>query len=92
MDTGRQHGIWTGVCGEMASDPLMTPLLLGLGIDELSVAPPHVPQIKYLIRRLHHKEAVALAESALQSESAAEILSRSEALVRQAAPGLFPSI
>ena len=92
VDTGRQHGIWTGVCGEMASDPLMTPLLLGLGIDELSVAPPHVPQIKYLIRRLHHKEAVALAESALQSESAAEILSRSEALVRQAAPGLFPSI
>ena len=92
VDTGRQHGIWTGVCGEMASDPLMTPLLLGLGIDELSVAPPYVPQIKYLIRRLRHKEAVVLAESALQSESAAEILSRSEALVRQAAPGLFPSI
>ena len=91
VDTGRQHGIWTGVCGEMASDPLMTPLLLGLGVDELSVAPPHLPQIKYLIRRLRHKETVALAESALQNESAAEILARSEAMVRQAAPGLFAS-
>ncbi len=52
VEAGQQHGIWVGVCGEMAGDPLLTPLLLGLGVNELSVAPPSVPQIKYLIRRL----------------------------------------
>jgi phosphotransferase system enzyme I (PtsI) len=89
VEAGHQHGIWVGVCGEMAGDPLLTPLLLGLGVDELSVAPPSVPQIKYLIRRLKLAEARELTEFALECESGAEILARSEAHVRAAAPSLF---
>jgi phosphotransferase system enzyme I (PtsI) len=89
VEAGHQHGIWVGVCGEMAGDPLLTPLLLGLGVNELSVAPPSVPQIKYLIRRLKLAEVRKLAESALECESGAEILARSEAHVRAAAPSLF---
>ena len=42
---GARNGIWVGVCGEMAGDPVLTPLLLGLGVDELSAAPPLVPQL-----------------------------------------------
>ncbi len=89
VEAGHQHGIWVGVCGEMAGDPLLTPLLLGLGVNELSVAPPSVPQIKYLIRRLKLAEVRELAEFALECESGAEILARSEAHVRAAAPSLF---
>jgi len=91
MTTNAAHaaGIWVGVCGEMAGDPLMIPLLLGLGVDELSVAPQAVPQIKYLIRRVKMSEAKEIAEAALTSESSTEILDRSQKLVRSVAPSLF---
>jgi phosphotransferase system enzyme I (PtsI) len=88
VDAGHKNGIWVGVCGEMAGDPDTVPLLLGLGVDELSAAPPLVPQIKYLIRRMKMTEARALAEFSLNCESAAEILARSQALTRQIAPSL----
>ena len=74
---------------EMAGDPALTPLLLGLGMDELSVAPSLVPQVKFLVRQLKVSDATALAEFALNCESGREILERSQALARTAAPGLF---
>ncbi len=89
VDAAHKKNVWVGVCGEMAGDPTFTPLLLGLGVDEISVAPPIIPQIKYLIRRLKQTEAEALAQFAMTSESSAEILSRCEAFVKTAAPGLF---
>jgi phosphotransferase system enzyme I (PtsI) len=89
VDAGRKAGIWVGVCGEMAGDPVLTPLLLGLGVDELSAAPPLVPSIKFLIRRLKLSEAKELAEFALNSESAPEILARCQAFTREIAPSLF---
>ena len=64
------------LCGEMAGDPALTPLLLGLGVDELSATPSLVPQVKYLMRALDLAEARELAAFALHSESAAEILLR----------------
>jgi phosphoenolpyruvate-protein kinase (PTS system EI component) len=73
----------------MAGDPMMTPLLLGLGVDELSVAPANVPQIKFLIRRLKSNETRELAEFALECESGAEVLARAESCVHAVAPGLF---
>ena len=91
-EAGRKNGIWTGVCGEMAGDPLFTPLLLGLGVTELSVAPGIVPQIKYLIRRLKMDEARGLAEFALDCESSDEILTRCHLLVRQIAPSLLDDL
>jgi len=51
---------------------VLTPLLLGLGLDELSAAPPLVPQVKFMIRRLKTSETAALAEFALNCESGAE--------------------
>jgi phosphoenolpyruvate-protein phosphotransferase (PTS system enzyme I) len=88
-DAAHAAGIWVGVCGEMAGDPLMIPLLLGLGVDELSVAPASVAQIKYLIRRVKMSEAKEIAEAALKSESSTEVLDRSQKLVRSVAPSLF---
>jgi len=88
VDAAHQRGIWVGVCGEMAGDPVLVPLLLGLGVDELSAAVMVVPRIKFLIRRVKLSEARELAEFALQCESGAEILARCRALVREVAPSL----
>jgi phosphotransferase system enzyme I (PtsI) len=63
--------------------------LIGLGVDELSTAPPVVPQIKYIIRRLKLTEAQALAGFALQCESPSEIYARCQQLARETAPSLF---
>jgi phosphotransferase system enzyme I (PtsI) len=89
VDAAHKHGIWAGVCGEIAGDPFLTPLLLGLGVDELSCAPPVVAQVKYIIRRLKLTEAQALAEFALQCESPSEIFARCQKLARETAPSLF---
>jgi len=89
VEAGHKHKVWVSVCGEMASDPVLTPLLVGLGVDELSVAPPLVPAVKFVIRRLKLSEAQELAGFALECESAAEILARCQELVRQIAPSLF---
>ena len=89
VDAAHQHGIRVGVCGEMAGDPVFVPLLLGLGIDEFSAAPPLVPSVKFVIRRLKFPEAQNLANFALSCESASEILGASQDLCRSVAPDLF---
>jgi phosphoenolpyruvate-protein phosphotransferase (PTS system enzyme I) len=91
-DAARHNGIWAGVCGEMASDPVLTPLVLGLGVHEISVAPGSVAKIKYLIRRLKMSEARELAEFALTCESGDEILQRSKYLAESVAPSLFEPV
>ena len=89
VDAAHRNGIWVGVCGEMAGDPVLAPLLLGLGVDELSATPSTVPALKFLIRRLKMDEARKLAEFALNCESGQEILERAQALAREIAPSLF---
>jgi phosphotransferase system enzyme I (PtsI) len=89
VDSAHNHKLTVSVCGEMASDPVLAPLLLGLGIDELSAATALVPAIKFIIRRLKMEEAKSLAEFALTCESASEILARCQELAHQIAPGLF---
>ena len=89
IDAAHRNAIWVGVCGEIAGDPVLVPLLLGLGVDELSTAPAGVAQVKYMIRRLKLSEVRELADFALQCESPAEIHARCRSLARQAAPSLF---
>jgi len=91
VDAAHKHGIWTGVCGEIGGDPVMVPLLIGLGVDELSCAPAVIPEVKYIIRRLKLDEARTLAEFALQTESPSEIYARCTELARTMAPSLFDS-
>jgi phosphotransferase system enzyme I (PtsI) len=89
VEAAHLNKIWVGVCGEMAGDPVLTPLLLGLGVDELSAAPSLVPQIKYMIRKLKLTESSALAGFALDCESGSVILDRCQKLARSVAPSLF---
>ena len=89
VEAAHRKGLWVGVCGEMAGDPAMVPLLLGLGVDELSCAPPLVPQIKKLIRQIKQSEAEALVKQAFECDSGSEIHALSRQLARKVAPTLF---
>lgn len=67
------EGVPLTVCGEIAADPRFTPLLLGLGVHELSVAPRHIPAIKNAVRSTSIVEAIALAERVMTLSSASDI-------------------
>ena len=89
VDAGKANGIWTGVCGEMASDLSMVPLLIGLGVGELSVASSMVPRVKMLIRNINMSKAKELANFAINSDSPKEIHKRAEELSKEAVPNFF---
>jgi phosphoenolpyruvate-protein phosphotransferase (PTS system enzyme I) len=89
VEAAHAHRVRVSVCGEMAGDPIMVPLLIGLGVDELSAATPVIAQVKYLIRRLKLAEARELVAFALQCESPAEIATRCQQFAQRVAPGLF---
>ncbi|MDN7177620.1 phosphoenolpyruvate--protein phosphotransferase [Caballeronia sp. SEWSISQ10-4 2] len=69
-DGAAKHGKWVGVCGALGGDPVAVPLLVGLGVTELSVDPASVPGIKALVRKLDYPLCRQRAEDALALESA----------------------
>ena len=69
----REAGQWAGICGQMASDPLAIPLLLGYGLNELSVPMTLIPDVKEMVSVINMREAVSIAERALTLKSAEEI-------------------
>jgi multiphosphoryl transfer protein len=68
-----RHDRWVGVCGELAADPAAVPVLIGLGITELSVNGPSIPAVKQAIRSVDAEVARTLADEALKLSSAAEV-------------------
>jgi phosphotransferase system enzyme I (PtsI) len=76
IGAGHNAGIWVGVCGEMASDIVLTPLLIGLGIDELSTSPTMVPRVKRAVQCLDLPACRELARQALLENQTSEILRR----------------
>jgi phosphoenolpyruvate-protein phosphotransferase (PTS system enzyme I) len=75
-DAAHANKIWVGVCGEMARDVALIPLLIGLGIDELSVGSTSVPRVKMAVRSLAVPECQQLVNEALQLQTSSEILAR----------------
>jgi len=73
MEAGHRHDIWVGMCGEMAGDPLAIPLLIGMGIDELSVSPVVLPRIKEIVRGLDSQQCRHLADTVIDFSSGSEI-------------------
>jgi phosphocarrier protein FPr len=73
VDAARHAGITVSVCGQLASDPTAVPILLGLGVDELSVNPPAIPEIKAKIASLSRVKAKAIASAVLQLDSASAV-------------------
>jgi phosphotransferase system enzyme I (PtsI) len=77
------NSIWVGVCGEMAGEITLTPLLLALGVDELSASAGLVPRVKKAVQTLDTKECNRLLEDVRDLDSAAEILERCEEVARR---------
>jgi phosphocarrier protein FPr len=73
VEAGHAAGIWVGLCGEIAADPLAAPILLGLGLDEVSLSPPAIPAFKGAIAQLTMPQAQAIVTTALQQDSAAKV-------------------
>jgi phosphotransferase system enzyme I (PtsI) len=83
VEEGHRAGIKVSVCGEMAGDPLLAPLLIGLGVDELSMTPPLLPGVKFVIRSMSMEDANTLAREALRRTTSREILDLCEAFYRE---------
>ncbi len=73
VKAAHQHGRWVGVCGGIAGDPRAVPILVGLGVDELSVSVPVIPEIKARVRELLFSECQALAARALAAATSEEV-------------------
>jgi phosphoenolpyruvate-protein phosphotransferase/dihydroxyacetone kinase phosphotransfer subunit len=72
-EAAEAHGKWVGVCGELAADRLAVPILVGLGVSELSVNPPAIPATKEAVRQLDARAAADLAGEALRLASAEDV-------------------
>ena len=83
------NGIWVGVCGEMAGEITLTPLLIGLGVDELSASPGLVPRVKKAVQTLDSQKCAAFLAEVRDSSSATEIFSRCESIAREHYPELL---
>ncbi len=88
VEAAHRHNIWVGVCGEMASDVILMPALVGLGVDELSAGATSIPRIKRAIQALNYEEARQLVERCLQGESG----EANQAELVQMAQRLYPEI
>ena len=74
IDAAHDNDIWVGVCGAMAAHPLAACILLGLGVDELSMSPIDIPEIKSLIRSADYNELKTITRDALELATSEEIM------------------
>ena len=78
------------MCGEMSGDPLATLVLLGLGLDEFSMSPIAIPEVKMIVRGIRFEEAKAVADEVMKLGTKAEIRAFLEDVVRSKFGNLFP--
>jgi len=88
VEAARRHHIWVGVCGEMAADVVMTPILVGLGVDEMSMGSVAVPRVKKAVQSLHYGECQQLAQELLSMDSGQQIHQR----LQKVAQGAYPEL
>jgi phosphotransferase system enzyme I (PtsI) len=87
VEAARKEQVEVNVCGEMSGEPLYVPLLVGMGIRQLSATPRKIPEIKRVIRQLHLREAEQLASNALNMETARQVGNLLRDHLRRILPG-----
>jgi len=83
IESAHNAGIWVGMCGEMASEPAFVLILLGLGLDEFSMPPLVIPEVKYIIRSVTLKQAKGIALDALKLSTGKEVEEYSQSRLRE---------
>lgn len=73
IDTGKKSNIWVSMCGEMASEPMAIPLLLGMGLDSFSMLPSCIPMAKKIVKSLSFSETKDLAQIVLSLSTSSQI-------------------
>jgi phosphotransferase system enzyme I (PtsI) len=86
VEAGHRKNVWVGVCGEMAGDPLATVFLVGIGVDELSVIPPVLPEIKKIIRSIKLKDAKRVADKVCALHTEREIRAFLSSIIKNKVP------
>jgi phosphotransferase system enzyme I (PtsI) len=86
VEAAHRKNNWVGVCGEMAGDPLATVFLVGIGVDELSVIPPVLPEIKKIIRSIKLKDARRVADKVCALHTEAEIRAFLSSIIKNKVP------
>ncbi|MEM9445991.1 MAG: phosphoenolpyruvate--protein phosphotransferase [Verrucomicrobiota bacterium] len=89
VDVAHEHNKWVGVCGEMAGEVILTPLLLGLGVDELSMGSIFIPRVKKAVQSLSYKEMSAFVLEIEKKNTAQEIQDCLEEIASQNYPELL---
>ncbi|MBM3246663.1 MAG: phosphoenolpyruvate--protein phosphotransferase [Candidatus Omnitrophica bacterium] len=83
IEAAHNAGIWVGMCGEMASEPAFVLILLGLGLDEFSMPPSVIPEVKYIIRSVTLKQVKGIALEALKLSTGKEVEEYSQQKIRE---------
>jgi phosphoenolpyruvate-protein kinase (PTS system EI component) len=79
VEAGHAEGIWVGMCGELAGNALATAVLIGMGLDELSMSAPSIPGVKAAIRQVDLERAQQIARTVVTLESAEAVQTYLEA-------------
>jgi phosphotransferase system enzyme I (PtsI) len=88
INAGHKQGVWVGICGEMGGNPLAAPLLVGLGMNELSVVPAVLPEIKKIIRTLCYSDMQTVARKAISLASGEEIREYMRGIIMKECPDI----
>ena len=89
VEAAREHNLYVSVCGQMAESTMLTPLLLGLGVNELSMPVASVPAQRRMVRSLELADCERLVEKALQCSNANEVMELTRAMVGRCAPEML---
>ena len=88
IDVGHAANIWVGMCGEMAGEPALSLLLLGMGLDEFSASPVQVPIVKQVIRSVEYSFAKSVVEQSMKLRTGKEVEAFLSANLKQVVPAL----
>jgi phosphotransferase system enzyme I (PtsI) len=89
VEAAHENDIWAGICGEMAGDIVLTPFLVGVGLDEFSVGSGQLPHVKYAIQSLERDRCRDLVEELMGLADPEMIRARCEAVARDCYPELL---
>lgn len=92
IDVGHANNVRVAMCGEMAGNPIATPLLLGLGLDEFSMVPSVIPEVKKIIRGTTIEEARALAAEVMQKQTSQDTKNELKAYIARRFPELLATL